>query len=94
MQIINAYEFEQHAGCKTKHPNNHIYFESGKTIYAVVLELRKTPPEMLLEKILTAAGSPVNENNFLAWKGIVTTLELPATRLKKRFQQLMLFFCI
>ncbi|KAK4759974.1 hypothetical protein SAY87_023105 [Trapa incisa] len=67
-RIINAYEFEQHAGCKTKHPNNHIFFENGKTVYAIVLELRKTPSEMLFEKIQTAAGSPINEKNFLAWK--------------------------
>ncbi|KAK4756075.1 hypothetical protein SAY87_009832 [Trapa incisa] len=67
-RIINAYEYEQHAGCKTKHPNNHIFFENGKTVYAVVLELRKTPPEMLFEKIQTVAGSPINKKNFLAWK--------------------------
>ncbi|XP_031372107.1 uncharacterized protein LOC116187504 [Punica granatum] len=65
---INAYEFEQHAGCKTKHPNNHIYFDNGKTVYAVVLELRKTPPSMLFEKIQTATGSAINEENFQAWK--------------------------
>uniref|UniRef100_A0A2N9IJ15 Tify domain-containing protein n=1 Tax=Fagus sylvatica TaxID=28930 RepID=A0A2N9IJ15_FAGSY len=46
-KALNAYEFERHAGCKTKHPNNHIYFENGKTIYAVVQELKNTPQEML-----------------------------------------------
>ncbi|MFS7972147.1 putative Jas TPL-binding domain, ribonuclease T2, His active site 2 [Helianthus anomalus] len=35
-KALNAYEFERHAGCKTKHPNNHLYFESGKTIYQIV----------------------------------------------------------
>ncbi|XP_073302189.1 uncharacterized protein [Primulina huaijiensis] len=28
-KALNAYEFECHANCKTKHPNNHIYFENG-----------------------------------------------------------------
>ncbi|KAH9626323.1 hypothetical protein KSS87_012867 [Heliosperma pusillum] len=48
-KVINAFEFERHAGCKTKHPNNHIYFENGKTIYGVVQELRSTPQNMLFD---------------------------------------------
>nr|GFA04711.1 hypothetical protein [Tanacetum cinerariifolium] len=42
-KALNAYEFERHAGRKTKHPNNHRYFESGRTIYQIVQELRSTP---------------------------------------------------
>ncbi|KAI3453710.1 hypothetical protein Pfo_010373 [Paulownia fortunei] len=67
-KAINAYEFERHAGCKTKHPNNHIYFENGKTIYAVVQELKSTPQEMLFEVIQNVTGSPVNQKNFSTWK--------------------------
>ncbi|XP_073051987.1 uncharacterized protein [Primulina eburnea] len=67
-KVINAYEFECHAGCKTKHPNNHIYFENGKTIYAVVQELRGTPQEILLEAIQNVTGSPINQKNFHNWK--------------------------
>ncbi|KAL8498435.1 hypothetical protein ACS0TY_021676 [Phlomoides rotata] len=67
-KIINAYEFERHAGCKTKHPNNHIYFENGKTIYAVVQELKSTPQEMLFEVMKNVTGSPVNQKNFNTWK--------------------------
>nr|GMD57411.1 uncharacterized protein LOC109187050 [Ipomoea batatas] len=37
---VNAYEFEKHAGCDTKHPNNNIYFPSGKSLYSVVQELK------------------------------------------------------
>ncbi|PON62314.1 Jas TPL-binding domain containing protein [Trema orientale] len=65
---LNAYEFERHAGCKTKHPNNHIYFENGKTIYAVVQELKNTPQEMLFDAIQNVTGSPINQKNFRIWK--------------------------
>ncbi|KAL6980484.1 hypothetical protein U1Q18_022122 [Sarracenia purpurea var. burkii] len=67
-KTLNAYEFERHAVCKTKHPNNHIYFENGKTIYAVVQELKSTPQEMLFEAIQNVTGSPINERNFCVWK--------------------------
>ncbi|XP_021888622.1 uncharacterized protein LOC110807723 isoform X2 [Carica papaya] len=67
-KVINAYEFERHAGCKTKHPNNHIYFENGKTIYGIVQELRSTPQNMLFEIIQTITGSPINQKSFRLWK--------------------------
>ncbi|KAK7279439.1 hypothetical protein RJT34_24492 [Clitoria ternatea] len=67
-KVINAYEFERHAGCKTKHPNNHIYFDNGKTIYGVVQELRNTPQSMLFEVIQTITGSPINQKSFRSWK--------------------------
>lgn len=67
-KVINAYEFERHASCKTKHPNNHIYFENGKTIYAAVQELRSTPQTMLFEVIQTITGSPINQKSFTLWK--------------------------
>ncbi|XP_038702488.1 uncharacterized protein LOC119999058 isoform X1 [Tripterygium wilfordii] len=67
-KVINAYEFERHAGCKTKHPNNHIYFENGKTVYGVVQELRSTPQDMLFEVIQTITGSPINQKSFRLWK--------------------------
>ncbi|KVH99997.1 hypothetical protein Ccrd_021749 [Cynara cardunculus var. scolymus] len=67
-KAINAYGFERHAGCKTKHPNNHIYFENGKTIYGVVQELRNTPQNLLFEVIQTITGSPINQKSFRIWK--------------------------
>ncbi|XP_031396660.1 uncharacterized protein LOC116207724 isoform X1 [Punica granatum] len=67
-KVINAYEFERHAGCKTKHPNNHIYFENGKTIYGTVQELRSTPQHMLFEVMQTITGSPINQKSFRLWK--------------------------
>jgi ribonuclease I len=67
--VLNAYEFERHAGCKTKHPNNHIYFENGKTIYQIVQELRSTPESMLFDVIQTVFGAPINQKSFRIWKG-------------------------
>ncbi|MED6214022.1 hypothetical protein PIB30_098955 [Stylosanthes scabra] len=67
-QPLNAYEFERHAGSKTKHPNNHIYFENGKTVYGVVQELKSTPQEMLFDAIQNVTGSTVNQKNFQSWK--------------------------
>ncbi|KAF6168505.1 hypothetical protein GIB67_015052 [Kingdonia uniflora] len=68
-KVLNAYEFEKHAQSKTKHPNNHIFFDNGKTIYAVVQELKNTPEDFLFEAIETATGSGVNEKIFKIWKG-------------------------
>ncbi|CAN8301236.1 unnamed protein product [Cochlearia groenlandica] len=67
-KVLNAYAFERHAGCKTKHPNNHIYFENGKTIYQIVQELRNTPETMLFDVIQTVFGSPINQKAFRIWK--------------------------
>lgn len=67
-KALNAYEFERHAGCKTKHPNNHIYFENGKTIYQIVQELRSTPETLLFDAIQTVTGSPINQRAFRIWK--------------------------
>lgn len=70
LKALNAYEFERHAGCKTKHPNNHIYFENGKTIYQIVQELRSTSESKLFDAIQTVTGSPINQKAFRNWKGI------------------------
>ncbi|XP_047329677.1 uncharacterized protein LOC124932998 [Impatiens glandulifera] len=67
--IINAYEFEIHAGCQTKHPNNHIYFQNGKTIYDVVRELKDSTPQSIFHTIKTVTGSPINLRIFSKWKG-------------------------
>ncbi|PON38661.1 Jas TPL-binding domain containing protein [Trema orientale] len=70
-KVLNAYEFERHAGCKTKHPNNHIYFENGKTIYQIVQELRSTPESLLFDTIQTVFGAPINQKSFRIWKAVV-----------------------
>ncbi|XP_062084888.1 uncharacterized protein LOC133791024 isoform X2 [Humulus lupulus] len=67
-KVLNAYEFERHAGCKTKHPNNHIYFDNGKTIYQIVQELRSTPESLLFDTIQIVFGAPINQKSFRIWK--------------------------
>lgn len=68
-QVLSAYEFEVHAGSKTRHPNNHIYLENGKPIYSIVEELRSAPLSTIDDVIRAVAGSSVNEEYFQAWKG-------------------------
>ncbi|KAF5727398.1 hypothetical protein HS088_TW22G01091 [Tripterygium wilfordii] len=67
-KVLNAYEFERHASSETKHPNNHIYFENGKTIYQIVQELRSTPESLLFNTIQTVFGAPINQKAFRIWK--------------------------
>ncbi|KAF7818534.1 uncharacterized protein G2W53_023989 [Senna tora] len=88
-KVINAYEFERHAGRKTKHPNNHIYFENGKTIYGIVQELRSTPQHMLFEVIQTITGSPINQKSFRIWKEsfLAATRELQRIYGKEEMKQ-------
>ncbi|XP_073131246.1 uncharacterized protein [Henckelia pumila] len=81
VKLVSAYEFESHAGCKsTKHPNNHIYFENGKSIYTVVQELKNTPREMLFDVLLNVTGSVVNQKNFEIWK---ESCKIPPCKLQR-----------
>jgi hypothetical protein len=68
-QVLSAYEFEQHAGAKTRHPNNHIYLENGKPIYSIIQELKTAPLSMIDGVIKDVAGSSINEEFFRVWKG-------------------------
>jgi hypothetical protein len=68
-QVLSAYEFEQHAGAKTRHPNNHIFLENGKPIYSIIHEIKTTPNSMPDEIIKNVAGSSINEESFQVWKG-------------------------
>ncbi|KAF3631941.1 putative glycine-rich RNA-binding protein 6, mitochondrial-like [Capsicum annuum] len=67
-KILSAYEFEMHAGGKTRHPNNHIYLENGKPIYRIIQELKTAPLSQLEEVVKDVAGSSVNELYLEAWK--------------------------
>lgn len=68
-QVLSAYEFEQHAGAKTRHPNNHIFLENGKPIYSIIHEIKTAPNSMPDEIIKNVAGSSINEETFQVWKG-------------------------
>ncbi|BBH06088.1 Acyl-CoA N-acyltransferase with RING/FYVE/PHD-type zinc finger domain [Prunus dulcis] len=67
-KVLSAYEFEQHAGVKTRHPNNHIYLENGRPVYSIIQELKTAPLDSLDEVIRGVAGSSVNEECFCVWK--------------------------
>ncbi|XP_057449135.1 uncharacterized protein LOC130740510 isoform X2 [Lotus japonicus] len=67
-KVLNAYELERHAGSKTKHPNNHVYFDNGKSIYQIVQELKSTPESLLFDSIQTIFGAPINQKAFHSWK--------------------------
>ncbi|XP_042478365.1 uncharacterized protein LOC122059565 isoform X2 [Macadamia integrifolia] len=67
-EVLNAYEFEKHAGCRTKHPNDNIFLVNGKSIYSIVQELRRTPLNLLHEVIRSVVGSSINEKFYLVWK--------------------------
>ncbi|GKV30038.1 hypothetical protein SLEP1_g38903 [Rubroshorea leprosula] len=67
-KVLSAYEFEQHAGAKTRHPNNHIYLENGKPIYSIIQEVKTAPLGILDEVIKSVVGSSINEESFGDWK--------------------------
>ncbi|XP_010517021.2 PREDICTED: uncharacterized protein LOC104792538 [Camelina sativa] len=67
-KVLSAYEFELHAGAKTRHPNNHIFLENGRAVYNILQEVKTAPRDVLEEVIRNVAGSALNEEGFQAWK--------------------------
>ncbi|KAB1224038.1 hypothetical protein CJ030_MR2G001326 [Morella rubra] len=67
-RVLTAYEFEQHAGVRTRHPNNHIYLENGRPIYSIIQELKTAPLNILDQVIKDLAGSSVNEESLQVWR--------------------------
>ncbi|XP_022742159.1 uncharacterized protein LOC111293612 isoform X2 [Durio zibethinus] len=82
-KVRSAYEFEQHAGAKTRHPNNHINLENGKSIYNIIQELKTAPLSILDEVIKDVAGTSINEESFQDWKVTIGFR-------RKEFKQIML----
>ncbi|KAI3793681.1 hypothetical protein L1987_36301 [Smallanthus sonchifolius] len=66
--ILRAHEFEEHAGGKTRHPNNHIYLENGKPIYSIIQAMKSAPLSTVDQAIRNVAGSAVNEELLQVWK--------------------------
>ncbi|CAM8966293.1 unnamed protein product [Rhodiola kirilowii] len=67
-RVLSAYEFEMHAGAKTRHPNNHIFLENGSPVYSIIQRLKTAPLNMVEEVLKEVAGSSINEFLFQAWK--------------------------
>ncbi|CAN1304385.1 Increased DNA methylation 1 [Linum perenne] len=66
-KVLSAYEFEQHAGLKTRHPNSHIYLDNGKPINSIIQEIKSAPLNELEEVIRDVVGSSLNEEFFQNW---------------------------
>ncbi|CAI0426802.1 unnamed protein product [Linum tenue] len=66
-KVLSAYEFEQHAGVKTRHPNSHIYLDNGKPISSVIQEVKTAQLNEVEEVIRDAVGSSLNEEFFQNW---------------------------
>ncbi|CAH8382683.1 unnamed protein product [Eruca vesicaria subsp. sativa] len=67
-KVLGAFEFEEHAGGKTKHSNKYIFLENGRSVYNVVQELKTVPVGVIEEVIRKVVGSALNEEGFQAWK--------------------------
>ncbi|XP_068318646.1 uncharacterized protein [Pyrus communis] len=83
-RVLSAYEFEQHAGVKTRHPNNHIYMENGRPVYSIIQELKTAPLSSLDEVIKDIAGSALNEESFRIWKATLYRIDGMAEVEKRR----------
>ncbi|CAN1135322.1 Increased DNA methylation 1 [Linum perenne] len=66
-KVLSAYEFEQHAGVKTRHPNSHIYLDNGKPISSVIQEIKAAQLSEIEEVIRNVLGSSLNEEFFQIW---------------------------
>nr|KAJ0196586.1 hypothetical protein LSAT_V11C700352410 [Lactuca sativa] len=67
-KILRAHEFEEHAGGKTRHPNNYIYLENGKLVYSIIQAMKNSPLNTVDESIRNVVGSSVNEEFLQVWK--------------------------
>lgn len=69
-KVLGAFEFEKHAGGKTKHPNKYIFLENGRSVYNISQEVKNSRVDVLEEVMRKVAGSDFNEDGFQGWKGI------------------------
>ncbi|KAL0426342.1 UNVERIFIED_CONTAM: Chromodomain-helicase-DNA-binding protein 4 [Sesamum latifolium] len=90
-RVVSAYEFELHAGTKTRHPNNHIYLENGKPIYSIIQELRSVPLSSLDGVIRAMAGSLSMRNTSKSGKGMIACVSY-SLRTKAQMRLLLVSF--
>ncbi|KAL6644817.1 hypothetical protein ACP70R_016425 [Stipagrostis hirtigluma subsp. patula] len=67
-KVLNACEFEQHAGESSNNQNDHIFLESGISLYRVVKALKYYKLDMLGEYIEKIIGFPPNLIEYNKWK--------------------------
>ncbi|KAL5209953.1 hypothetical protein ABZP36_005576 [Zizania latifolia] len=66
--IMNACEFEQHSGESSNNQNNHIFLDSGISLYMVIQELKYTKLCKLGDVIKKEIGLPPNLVQHERWK--------------------------
>ncbi|KAL3536373.1 hypothetical protein ACH5RR_004834 [Cinchona calisaya] len=92
-RVLSAFEFELHAGSKTRHPNNHIYLGNGKPVYSIIQELKTAPLSMIGEVIKDVAGSSVNEEYLQVWKASLQRNNMVVTAdVNKHYQPSNIYF--
>uniref|UniRef100_A0A0D9VSJ8 N-acetyltransferase domain-containing protein n=1 Tax=Leersia perrieri TaxID=77586 RepID=A0A0D9VSJ8_9ORYZ len=67
-KILNASEFEQHSGESSNNQNNHIFLDSGISLYMVIQILKYTKLDMLGDVIEKAICLPPNMIQYEKWK--------------------------
>ncbi|PAN50311.1 hypothetical protein PAHAL_9G511700 [Panicum hallii] len=66
--VMNACEFEQHSGQSSNNQNDHIFLETGISLFRVVKALKHYRLNMLGEFIEETIGFPPNMNEYNKWK--------------------------
>ncbi|KAF0904217.1 hypothetical protein E2562_032992 [Oryza meyeriana var. granulata] len=66
--IMNACEFEQHSGESSNNQNNHIFLDSGISLYMVIQGLKYTKLHILGDVIQKEIGLPPNMIQYEKWK--------------------------
>ncbi|XP_039786673.1 uncharacterized protein LOC120652806 isoform X7 [Panicum virgatum] len=66
--VMNACEFEQHSGQSSNNQNDHIFLETGISLFRVVKALKHYRLNMLCEFIEETIGLPPNMNEYSKWK--------------------------
>ncbi|KAM0822699.1 hypothetical protein ACQ4PT_071342 [Festuca glaucescens] len=66
--IMNACEFEQHAGKSTNNQNDHIFLETGVSLYRLIQPLKYQRLDLLGDLIEEQTGLPPNMIEYEKWK--------------------------
>nr|CAB3501229.1 unnamed protein product [Digitaria exilis] len=66
--VRNACEFEQHSGQSSNNQNDHIFLETGVSLFKVVKALKHYKLYMLGDFIQPAIGMPPNMAEYKKWK--------------------------
>ncbi|OEL36732.1 hypothetical protein BAE44_0002248 [Dichanthelium oligosanthes] len=66
--VMNACEFEQHSGQSSNNQNDHIFLETGISLFKVVKSLKHYRLNMLGEFIEQTIGFPPNMDEYKKWK--------------------------